>query len=124
MWQSYHQLCSHILAILQTYGFTYFCNRQWLSYNACIYHQFINPGGMNGFVDQQMPQETTRASNFKIYQNVALDSRYILTGNDVIIYLRQQQIAQMCSFLVMFGSRLLDNGSIDFKKVHSFGMGV
>ena len=30
--------------------------------------------------------ETTRASIFKIYHNVALDSPNILTGNDVIIY--------------------------------------
>ena len=30
--------------------------------------------------------ENTMASNFKIYRNVALDSLYISTGNDVIIY--------------------------------------
>ena len=30
--------------------------------------------------------ETTRGSNFKIHYNVALDSLYILTGNDVIAY--------------------------------------
>ena len=30
--------------------------------------------------------ETTRASNFKFYPNVALDSLYISTGNDIIIY--------------------------------------
>ena len=32
--------------------------------------------------------ETTRTSNFKIYRKVALDSLYILTGNDVISYFR------------------------------------
>ena len=30
--------------------------------------------------------ETTRASNFKMYHNEALDNLYILAGNDVIIY--------------------------------------
>ena len=30
--------------------------------------------------------ENARASNFKIYHNVAHDSLYILTGNDVAVY--------------------------------------
>ena len=34
--------------------------------------------------------ETIRASLFKIYQKVALDSLYISTGNDVINYFRSE----------------------------------
>ena len=32
--------------------------------------------------------ETAKAGNFKIYQNVALDSIYVSTENDVVIYFR------------------------------------
>ena len=32
--------------------------------------------------------ETARASNFKIYHNIALDSLYVWNENDVIIYCR------------------------------------
>ena len=32
--------------------------------------------------------ESFRASNFKIYHNVVLDSLYILTGNDATVYFR------------------------------------
>ena len=64
--------------------------------------------------------ETIRASYFKIYQKVALDSRYILTWNDVINYFRRQQIVQTCIFWVIFQSRFLDNGSTDSENVYSF----
>ena len=33
------------------------------------------------------------------------------------------QIAETCSFLVMFGSQFLDNGLTDLEKVYSFGKG-
>ena len=33
----------------------------------------------------------------------------------------RQQFAKTCSFYVMFGSRFVDNGAIDFKEVHRFG---
>ena len=32
--------------------------------------------------------EASRASNFKIYYNAALDSLYISTGNDITVYFR------------------------------------
>ena len=37
--------------------------------------------------------ETTRASNFKLYHRVALDSLYISTRNDIIICFRSMQWA-------------------------------
>ena len=55
--------------------------------------------------------ETIRASDFKIYQKVALDSLYILMGNDVINYFRLEANLQTCKFWVMLGLGLFDNGS-------------
>ena len=56
--------------------------------------------------------ETVRATNFNIDHDVVLDSLYILTGNDLVSASGQQQIAQTCQFVVMFGLRFSDNGSI------------
>ena len=55
--------------------------------------------------------ETIRDSDFKIYDRVALDSLYILTGNDVKTTSGQKQIVQ---------TRFIDNGSTDSEKVYSF----
>ena len=70
--------------------------------------------------------ETVRDSNFKIYRNVSLFSLCSLTGNDVIICFRSAANRINVFILpwwswVVFGSRCLDNGSIDFKKVYSLG---
>ena len=57
--------------------------------------------------------EFTIVCNFNIHQNVALDSLYILTGNDVTSYFRlaahriSVSILTPKSILVMFGSRFL-----------------
>ena len=68
-------------------------------------------------------KQTTRASNFKIFHNVAHDSPYISTGSDVTIYFRSAANRKTCHFGVMFRPRFLDNGSAVFKKVYSFGKG-
>ena len=62
--------------------------------------------------------ETSKASNFRIYHNVALDSLFILTRNGVIIYLLHvgSKSHKRVRFWVMFGLRFLDNGSTDFEK--------
>ena len=65
--------------------------------------------------------ETTNANSFKIEHDKALDSLYIYTGNDVTRYFRSAENRTTCSFLVKFGSRLLDNGSTDSQSVCSFG---
>ena len=66
--------------------------------------------------------EITRASNFKIYRHIALNSLYISTENHAIIYF-WSAANRMCSFLVVFVSRFLDNASTDFEKVYNFGTG-
>ena len=49
--------------------------------------------------------ETIRASNFQIAHNVAQDSLYPSTRNDVIIYVRSAANRTKCSRWVMFGWR-------------------
>ena len=56
--------------------------------------------------------ETTRASNFKIYHNVAQDSLYISTGNDVTIC-----FPLAANRTNMF---ILGHGSTDFEKASQF----
>ena len=64
--------------------------------------------------------ETTRASNFKMYRNVSLDSLYISTGNDVTIYFRQAANHTNVSVLGHVRVAILDNDSTDFEKVYCF----
>ena len=67
--------------------------------------------------------EITSASNSNIYHNVAHDSLYISTRNDVTICFLSAANRTNVSLLGHVRSRFLDNGSIDFKKVYSFGKG-
>ena len=67
--------------------------------------------------------ETTIASNFKFCHNVAHDSLCISTGNMSQSTSGRQQIAQTCQLWLMFGLRILDNGSIDFNRLYNFGKG-
>ena len=65
--------------------------------------------------------ETIGDSDFKNYDRVALDSLYILTGNDIINYFRSAaNRTKHVNFSAIFGSRFLNNGSTDSKKVYSF----
>ena len=58
----------------------------------------------------------------KIYHDVALESLYIPTGNDAIIYFRSS--ANCINVFILGHVRVaisfLDNGLIDFEKVYSF----
>ena len=63
--------------------------------------------------------KSIRASNFKIYHNVVLDSLYILTRNVATIYFRSAANHTNVSILVMFWSHFLDNSSVVSEKVHS-----
>ena len=82
-----------------------------------VARRFAWPNPLVGFLSNI--SDTTRASYFKIYRNVARDSSYIRTGNYVVTSDRQL-IAQTCQFLVILGPTFLDNGSIDFEKVYTF----
>ena len=65
--------------------------------------------------------ENTTAINLKVYRNLALDSLYISTGNDVITFLRSAANRTNVFIWVMLGSRFLHSSSIDLKTVYSFG---
>ena len=54
--------------------------------------------------------ETVKASNFKIYHRIALDSLYIFTGNDVTIYILP--VGSKSHKRIHFGSSLGHNFSI------------
>ena len=64
--------------------------------------------------------ETIRGCSLKIDHNVAHNSLYISTRNDVAVYFRSAANRTDVLFLVMFGSRFLDNGSTDFENVYCF----
>ena len=65
--------------------------------------------------------KTIRASDFKSFHNVALDSLYISTGNDIIIYFRSEANRTNVYISVKFGSRFLDKVSTDSENFYRFG---
>ena len=67
--------------------------------------------------------ETTRCSNLKIRHNVALNNSHIVTGNDVTIHFRSAAKCINVFILVIFGTRFLDNNSVDFEKGLPFWKG-
>ena len=57
--------------------------------------------------------ETDKTSSFKIKYEIALDSLYMFTGNDVNTYFRSAENR--------IGSRFLADGTTDSVNIYSFG---
>ena len=62
-------------------------------------------------------------SNCDICCKVALDSVYIMTGNDVNIYFRSAANRVNATVFTVLGSAFFGNSSNDFEKVYTFGKG-